>query len=71
MISVNIPTTLVNELLSNLGVVGEVDKFSLTITNGSQELSVAKTSTLGQKDETINGLKSLTVNGDESIPGII
>ena len=71
MINVNIPTTLVNELLSNLGVVGEVDKFSITITNGSQELSAAKTSTLGQKDETVNGLKSLTVNDNESIPGVI
>ena len=77
MIKVNIPTTLVNELLKNISVSAEISKFGGKIELTSKQLTSARTSTLGQTEGTVNGLKSLTINFDEfavgveSIPGVI
>lgn len=78
MINVNIPSVRVNEVLSNIPVFAELQRFQNDVNNVAQQIAAAKVSVLGRTDgETINGLTSLTQNvdeysiGSESIPGII
>src|SRR6056300_376572 len=78
MINVNIPSVRVNEVLSNIPVFAELQRFQNDVNNVAQQIAAAKVSLLGRTDgETINGLTSLTQNvdeysiGSESIPGII
>jgi len=66
MISINISTSLVNELLKNVGIKAEVDRFTAEIDISSNKVSATRLSVLGRTEgEIINGLFSLTNNLDE------
>ena len=66
MISINISTSLVNELLKNVGIKAEVDRFTAEINVSSNKVSATRLSVLGRTEgEIINGLFSLTNNIDE------
>lgn len=70
-IKINIPTNLVNELLGNVKISSEIQRFTSEIESQASQVTAAVDSVLGLNlNETINGLKSLTQNSDEFATGL-